>query len=90
MAQSILIIAESGCGKSTSIRTLNPKETVIINIASKPLPFKGWQSNYILYDKSENPNGNLLNISNPTHVYGAMKHVSEKMPHIKNLIIDDK
>ncbi len=89
MAQSILIIAESGSGKSTSIRTLNPKETFIINIASKPLPFKNWQNNYKLYDKTTNPNGNLLNISNPTNIYAAMKHVSEKMPHIKNLIIDD-
>lgn len=89
MAQSILIIAESGSGKSTSIRTLNPKETFIINIASKPLPFKNWQNNYKLYDKTTNPNGNLLNISNPTNIYAAMKHVSEKMPHVKNLIIDD-
>ena len=89
MAQSILIIAESGSGKSTSIRTLNSKETFIINIASKPLPFKNWQNNYKLYDKTTNPNGNLLNISNPTNIYAAMKHVSEKMPHIKNLIIDD-
>lgn len=89
MAQSILIIAESGSGKSTSIRTLNSKETFIINIASKPLPFKGWQNSYKLYDKTTNPSGNLLNISNPTNIYAAMKHVSEKMPHIKNLVIDD-
>jgi signal recognition particle receptor subunit beta len=35
MAQSILVIADSGTGKSTSIRTLDPKETFIINIANK-------------------------------------------------------
>ena len=34
MAQSVLVIAESGSGKSTSIRNLDPKETVIINIAN--------------------------------------------------------
>ena len=38
MAQSVLVIADSGTGKSTSIRKLNPTETFIINIANKPLP----------------------------------------------------
>lgn len=48
MANLIAIVGSSGVGKSTSIRTLNPKETFIINVASKPLPFKGWRSNYSL------------------------------------------
>ena len=52
MANSVLVIAESGSGKSTSIRNLNPKETVIINIANKPLPFKGWKSKYTTLDKT--------------------------------------
>ena len=34
MAQSVLIIADSGTGKSTSIRHLNPDETFVINIAT--------------------------------------------------------
>ena len=46
MAQSVLVIADSGTGKSTAIRNLNPDETFIINIANKPLPFKGWKKNY--------------------------------------------
>ena len=36
MAQSVLVIADSGSGKSTSIRDLDSKETFIINIANKP------------------------------------------------------
>ena len=28
MAQSVLVIADSGTGKSTSIKSLNPKETI--------------------------------------------------------------
>ena len=39
MAQSVLVIAESGSGKSTSIRNLDPNETVIINIAK----YIGWR-----------------------------------------------
>lgn len=88
MAASVLVIAESGSGKSTSIRNLDPKETVIINIANKPLPFKGWKSKYKLLDKA-NPNGNLLNVSSGPGVFKAMQHVSDKMPHIKQLVIDD-
>jgi hypothetical protein len=58
MAQSILVIADSGTGKSTSIRTLDPKETFIVNIANKPLPFKGWKGNYTMISK-DNPKGNM-------------------------------
>ena len=46
MAESILIIGESGSGKSTSARHLNPDETFWINVANKSLPFKGWKSKY--------------------------------------------
>lgn len=88
MAQSILIIADSGTGKSTSIRTLNPKETFIINIADKSLPFKGWKKQYIPCTK-ENPDGNIICTSSSPGILKAMKHVSDKMPHIKNLIVDD-
>ena len=41
MAQKILIIGESGTGKSTSIRNCNPETTAIVNPVGKPLPFRG-------------------------------------------------
>lgn len=88
MATSVLIIAESGSGKSTSIESLNPAETFIINVSSKPLPFKGWKSKYVLWSK-ENPSGNLYNTSNPDQVYACLKYIHEKRPEIKNLIVDD-
>ena len=46
MAQEILIIGESGSGKSTSLENLDPKSTFIINVGQKPMPFRGWKSNY--------------------------------------------
>ena len=88
MAQSTLIIAESGSGKSTSIRNLNPEETFIINIANKPLPFKGWKGKYKQIGK-DNPNGNLTSTSSSVGIVKALKHVNDKMPHIKNIVIDD-
>lgn len=41
MAEKILIMGESGTGKSTSIRNCDPACTVIINPVGKPLPFRG-------------------------------------------------
>jgi len=88
MAQSVLIIADSGSGKSTSIRNLKPEETFIINIANKPLPFKGWKSKYTLISK-EQPKGNMTATSSSAGILKAMKHVNDNMPHVKNLVIDD-
>jgi len=88
MAHSVLIIAESGTGKSTSIRNLNPKETFIINIANKPLPFKGWKKNYTMISK-DNPKGNMTATSTTAGIIKAIQHVNDKMPHITNLVVDD-
>jgi len=88
MAQSVLIIADSGSGKSTSMRTLDPQNTVIINIANKPLPFKGWKSKYTPMNK-DNPKGNLVSVSSAAGVAKAMKHVNDNMPHITTLVVDD-
>lgn len=41
MAQKVLIMGESGTGKSTSLRNCNPETTAVINPVGKPLPFKG-------------------------------------------------
>ena len=51
-AETILVLGESGAGKSTSLRTLNPKETFIISTTSKPLPWRGWKKNYTKFSKS--------------------------------------
>jgi hypothetical protein len=88
MAQSVLVIADSGTGKSTSIRKLDPKETFIINIANKPLPFKGWKGNYKNISK-DNPKGNMTSASSAAGIIKAMQHVNDKMPNIKTLVVDD-
>lgn len=89
MGQGVLIIGESGSGKSTSVESLDPKETFIINVANKPLPFKGWKTKYLLWDAVKNPTGNLYPASTAAVIEGCMSFVSEKMPHIKNIVIDD-
>lgn len=40
MATAVLIMGESGSGKSASLRNFAPNEISVFNITSKPLPFK--------------------------------------------------
>lgn len=40
MGIPVLILGESGSGKSTSMRNFDPNEVGIFNVASKPLPFR--------------------------------------------------
>lgn len=40
MGVPVLILGESGSGKSTSLRNFEPDEVGIFNVASKPLPFR--------------------------------------------------
>lgn len=87
-ATRVLILAESGGGKSTSIENLDPSETFIINVASKGLPFHKWKTKYKEWSK-ENPEGNLYQNANPAAIMACMEYVNTKRPEIKNLIIDD-
>lgn len=40
MAVKVLIIGESGSGKSASLRNFEPNEVAIFNVSEKPLPFR--------------------------------------------------
>ena len=88
MAELIAIVGASGSGKSTSIRTLDPKTTFIINVASKPLPFKGWKSNYTNFNK-ENPEGNFKATSDVDTINQLLQYINTKRTEIKTIVIDD-
>ncbi len=85
MAKVSIICGDTGTGKSTSIRTLDPKETYVVNVLNKPLPFKGSKSMY---------NDELKNTKN-TDSYDAVLSILQsintnpKAAHIKHVIIDD-
>ena len=40
MGIAVLVLGESGSGKSTSMRNFGENDVRILNVASKPLPFR--------------------------------------------------
>ena len=84
----ILIMGLSGAGKSTAIRTLDPKETFLINCFGKPLPFKGGSKLYTEISKS-NPTGNMLSSDDYGRIDVTLNGISKERPEILNIIFDD-
>ena len=52
MAKVIGLMGESGSGKTTSLRNLEPKKTVYIDCDKKGLNWKGWKSQYNTENKN--------------------------------------
>jgi hypothetical protein len=77
------IVGQTGTGKSTSIKHLNPKETYIINVAKKELPFKGAEKLYNAEAK------NYKEVDDANEITRLLRTISDKAPHIKNVIIED-
>jgi len=88
MANTSLIIGESGTGKSTSIRNLDPKHTFILNVLNKPLPFKGYKKLYIPLSP-DGTTGNYYCSNNYEAIDRVIKLINTKRLEIRNLIIDD-
>lgn len=84
MASKLIgIVGPTGTGKSTSIKHLDPKETYIINVAKKELPFKGAEKLYNAENK------NYKEVDDANEITRLLKTISEKAPHIKNIVIED-
>jgi energy-coupling factor transporter ATP-binding protein EcfA2 len=88
MSNAVLIIGQSGSGKSTSLRTLDPVTTFIINVLDKPLPFKGYKKGYIPVTK-ENKTGNYFSTHDWATVVRCVDMVNKEREDITTLIIDD-
>jgi len=105
MSQALVIAAGSGMGKSTSMgkipslehEGLVPKETVLINVMGKPLPFKEGRELYkqAVMEFSPITNkfemivpGNMLVSKNAREINDYLLIINTK-PNIKNVVIDD-
>lgn len=84
MAKTICIMGESGTGKSTSTRTLEPSSVFYIDCDKKGLPYKKWRE---LYNGEKR---NYCATDAPTTVLNILKHINEdeQYKHIKTVVID--
>lgn len=86
MSKAILIIGNSGTGKSTAIRTLPSEETFIINVIGKPLPFKGANKKYT---PAKGEEGNCFQSEDHKSIMQVINFINNKKLNIHYLIIDD-
>lgn len=84
MARVIGIMGESGSGKTTSMRNLNPETTFYIDCDKKGLSWKGWRNQY-QFEKH-----NYMATDQIATVSQILTKIStqENMSHIKTVIID--
>ena len=81
MSTAVLILGESGTGKSTSLRNLPPAKALLIQAIRKPLPFKakGWKVRASLKD-----DGNVFQTDDAI----LMEKLLRQSPH-EIVVIDD-
>jgi hypothetical protein len=78
MSVATMILGQSGTGKSTSLRNMNPAETLLIQMVAKPLPFKNkdW--------KPVKDGGNVIVSCDSAAVVAAMHKTARPV-----IVIDD-
>lgn len=81
---AICIMGESGSGKTTSLRNLDPKSTFIIDSDKKGLPWKGWK------DAFNGEKKNYLKTDFAQVALQALQKVNtdKSYAHVKVIVID--
>lgn len=84
MAKVIGVMGESGAGKTTAMRNLDPKKTFYIDSDKKGLNWKGWRKAYSV------DNMNYWSSDSFTIVSGLLNKINteDKFKHIKYVVID--
>lgn len=84
MGMTICVMGESGAGKTTSARNLDPKTTFYIDCDKKGLAWKGWRSQY------NKESGNYCKTDKQETVLTALAKINtdKTLAHIKTVVID--
>ena len=82
MAKIIGIMGESGAGKTTSMRNLDPTTTYYIDCDKKGLSWRGWKKQYNAEAK------NYFSTDKQGDVLKIMQGINADRPHIKTIVID--
>jgi len=83
MSKLVALVGDTGSGKSHSVQFLDPKETYIISVAGKELPFKGSSK---LYNRESK---NYKEVNDTLSVHRLLETLSNTAPQIKTIIIED-
>jgi len=84
MSKVICVMGESGSGKTTSMRNLDPQSTCYIDCDKKGLSWKGWKKQY------NTENKNYLCTDNQATALKMMQRINTQsdFAHIKTVIVD--
>lgn len=82
MAKIIAVMGESGSGKTTSMRNLDPSTTYYIDADKKGLSWKGWKKQYNAENK------NYIKTDDQNMVLSILRGINDKRPNIKTIIVD--
>ena len=82
MGKILIVLGPTGSGKSRSVKNLNPKETIVINVLKKDLPFRGSATSYQW-------NANMFALDKWDEVAPFISTVSNDVAAVKTIIIDD-
>lgn len=90
MSNLICLAGQSNTGKSTSLRTLDPKSTFIISCTNKQLQIPGFRKKYTKVEiKDKKLVGNWYVNNNYAQIGKVLSAVSNTRPEIKVVVLDD-
>ena len=84
MSRVVGVMGESGAGKTTAMRNLNPKETFYLDCDKKGLNWKGWKKQYSVENKNYWSTDSFASVSNILDKINA----DEQFKNIKFVVID--
>lgn len=82
MSRMYCVMGESGSGKTTAMRTLDPATTYYIDCDKKGLAWKGWRNQYNAERKNFFSDRDLAKINT------ILRGIDQKRPEIKTVVID--
>ena len=82
MSKLICVMGESGSGKTTAMRTLDPKTTYYVDCDGKGLAWKGWRKQYHSEAKNYTVTRDIPKITK------LIVDISEKKTETKTIVVD--